>query len=235
MSAKKRANTRDEQKKRAGRRHGAGTGEARQPEPEAAAAQAEEAEEAKEAAGAPAEAEAEEAGEVARLQAEVDDLKDQLLRALAETENVRRRGERERQDAAKYAVAPLAKDLLGVADNLRRAVESAPAKEEVADETLKTLLTGVEMTERELSEVFRRYGIEPIEALGRKFDPHRHEAMFEVPDSGQPAGTVVQVLQTGYMLHDRLLRPARVGVAKAAGGEGAAGGGAKGGNVDTQA
>lgn len=160
-------------------------------------------------------AEAEESP-VATLEAEVAQLKDQLLRALAETENVRRRAERERNDAQKYAAAPVLKDLLGVADNLSRAIASVPEDAAEGDERLATLLDGVKLTEKELVGAFARHNVVKLEPLGEPLDPHRHEAMFEVPDPAQASGTVVQVIQPGYLLHDRLLRPARVGVAKAA-------------------
>jgi molecular chaperone GrpE len=150
---------------------------------------------------------------IAELEAEIARLKDQALRALAESENVRRRAERDKEDAGKYAVASLARDLVSVADNLRRALDAAPAAEERTD-AVSSLLTGVEATERELLAAFERRGIARIEPMGEKFDPNRHEAVFEVPGTGQPAGTVVQVLQAGYSIHDRLLRPAMVGVAK---------------------
>jgi molecular chaperone GrpE len=151
---------------------------------------------------------------VSEAEAEVGRLKDQLLRALADTENVRRRAEREKEDASKYAVATFARDMLSVADNLRRALESLPPEQAPNDAT-RNLLTGVEATERELLGVFERRGLKRIEPMGERFDPNFHQAMFEVPNSGQPAGTVVQVLQPGYLIFDRLLRPALVGVAKA--------------------
>ncbi len=168
--------------------------------------------------------------ELERALAEADgkiaDLKDQLLRALAETENVRRRVQRERDDAVRYAAGGLAKDLLPVADNLRRALEAIPKDALETDEALRTLATGVEMTERLLLAAFERHQIRRIDALGQKFDSHLHQAMFEVPGSGLPAGTVAQVMEAGYTIHDRLLRPALVGVAKAeaaaSGGNGAA-------------
>ncbi len=147
--------------------------------------------------------------------AEAAQLKDQLLRALAEMENVRRRTQRERDEATKFAVAGFARELLPVADNLRRALDAIPAAALEADESLRTLAAGVELTERQLAAVFERQNIRKIEPLGEKFDSHLHQAMFEVPGTGQPAGTIVQVLQAGYLLHDRLLRPAMVGVAKA--------------------
>ena len=174
---------------------------------------------------------------VVELEAEVAGLKDELLRALAETENVRRRGQRERDDLRKYAAGPVVKDLLSVADNLARALDSVAAEGLSDDGPLKSLVEGVQMTQRELAQAFERHAIHEIEALGRKLDPHVHEAMFEVPDPNRPNGTVVQVVQPGYMLHDRLLRPARVGVAK--GGPAAAPSGGDqpepGSHVDTEA
>ena len=146
--------------------------------------------------------------------AEASQLKDQLLRALAETENVRRRAQRDREDASKFAVTGFARDLLPVADNLRRALESIPAETIESNELLKTLSEGVELTERQLHGAFERHKIRKIEPLGEKFDSNLHQAMFEVPGTDQPAGTVVQLLQPGYLLNDRLLRPAMVGVAK---------------------
>lgn len=148
------------------------------------------------------------------LQAEVADLKDRLLRQAAETENVRRRLEREKSDASAYAVTSFARDLLAVSDNLRRALDSiAPAIRE--REGMDTVISGVEMTERELKAVLQRHGVSAVEALGQKLDPNLHQAMFEVESSDQEAGIVVQELQTGYRIKDRLLRPALVGVAKA--------------------
>jgi molecular chaperone GrpE len=147
------------------------------------------------------------------LEAENAQLKDQLLRALADTENLRRRAEREKEDTSKYAVATLARDILSVADNLRRALDAMPVDQAPNDAT-RNLLTGVEATERELLSIFERRGIKRIDPVGERFDPNFHQAMFEVPNSGQEAGTVVQVLQPGYVIHDRLLRPALVGVAK---------------------
>ena len=166
-------------------------------------------------AEAEAEVEAEApADATAALQAELAALKDQLLRALAETENLRRRSQREREDALKYAAAPFMRDLIGVVDNLRRAMASVSPEALEADEHLKTLMDGLEMTETELATVFERHHIVKIDPLGERLDPHSHEAMFEVPDPESPSGTVVQVVQAGYRLHDRLLRPAQVGVAK---------------------
>jgi molecular chaperone GrpE len=147
--------------------------------------------------------------------AETGRLKDQLLRALAETENVRRRAARDREDAQRYAASNFAKDMLVVADNLGRALQHIPVEQIETDPALKSLYDGVAATERQLQAAFERHNIKRIDPLGEKFDSNLHQAMFEVPGTGQPAGTVVQVLQPGYMIHDRLLRAAMVGVAKA--------------------
>jgi molecular chaperone GrpE len=153
---------------------------------------------------------------VAALEAELAEEHDRLLRALAETENIRRRAQREREDAAKYAVSGFAKDLLSAADNMRRALESLPG-EKVRDEPTRNLLAGVAATERELLAVFERHGIRRIDPRGQRFDHNFHQAIYESEQADQPAGTIIEVLQPGYLLHDRLLRPAMVGVAKAAG------------------
>jgi molecular chaperone GrpE len=153
---------------------------------------------------------------VAALEAELGEAKDKLLRALAETENVRRRTQREREDAQRYGAANFARDMLNVADNLRRALEHAP-DEEAQDEAMRAILAGVAATERELLAALERNGVKRIEPkAGERFDHNLHEAMFEVEHTGQPAGSIVQVLQPGYLIHDRLLRPAMVGVAKGA-------------------
>jgi molecular chaperone GrpE len=167
---------------------------------------------------APVEQEAEDPGaevDIAALESELADTKDRLLRALAETENVRRRAQREREDASKYAVAGFAKELVSVADNLRRALDSLP-EAEAKDERTRSLLAGVEATERELLRVFERHGIRRIDPKGERFDHNFHEAVFEAERPGNPAGTIIEVLQPGYVLHDRLLRPAMVGVAREA-------------------
>ena len=148
------------------------------------------------------------------LRAEIASQKEQLLRALAEVENVRRRLQREKQDATKFAVSAFAKAVLPVADNLERALQSAPEEARAANESLKNLCIGLEMTQNELKTAFERNGIKMVEAMGKKLDPNLHQAMFEVEDTSVTAGTVVQVIQPGYVLHERLLRPAMVGVAK---------------------
>lgn len=152
---------------------------------------------------------------IAELESEAGTLRDQLLRALAEAENTRRRAERDRQEAAKYGAVPLARDLLTVADNLRRALESVPEtlREDEAGGG-RNLVEGVELIERELMAAFARHGISKVEPLGEPFDHALHQAMFELEDKDKPAGTVVQMLQPGYTLHDRLLRAAMVGVSK---------------------
>jgi len=197
-----------------------GTTEGASPEQAAAQAAAETARRAEEAAAAEAGGQADGdplevlRAEAETLRAEVADLKDQLLRALAEAENVRNRARRDREETLRHAAAPLAKDLLPVADNLRRAIESVSAEAAEEDPRLKGLLVGVEMTEKSLLEAFAKHGVARIEPLGERLDPHRHEAMMELHDPSKPPGTVAQVLEVGYVLHERLLRPARVAVAK---------------------
>ncbi len=158
---------------------------------------------------------AEAGDELATLTAENAKLKDQALRALAEVENMRRRAERDREDTNKFAISSFARDLLSVADNLNRALAAVPS-DHAGDESVKNLIAGVEATERELLAAFERRGLTRIEPMGEKFDPNFHQAMFEVPDNSHPVGTVVQVLAPGWVIHERLLRPAMVGVSKAA-------------------
>jgi molecular chaperone GrpE len=153
------------------------------------------------------------AARAAEAAAQLADCKDRLLRALAEQENARRRARREREEAVRFAASGLARDLLATADNLRRAIESVP-EERIADETVRRLLAGIVATERALLDALAKHGIHRIASLGERFDPDRHEAVFEVTAPEQPAGTVAEVLQEGYLHHDRLLRPAMVGVAK---------------------
>lgn len=152
--------------------------------------------------------------QVAELEAEVARLKDERLRALAEAENVRRRAQRDRQEASQYAISGFARDLLAVADNLQRALASIDPAARTIDPALDALASGIEMTERQLLAVLERYGVKPIEAEGAPFDPHVHEAMFEIDNPSVEHGTVLQVLEPGYLLHERTLRPARVGLAR---------------------
>jgi molecular chaperone GrpE len=151
---------------------------------------------------------------LAETERELARVNDERLRALAEAENVRRRAARDKVDASKYAIASFARDVLPVADNLRRAADAVDAEARKQDSALEALVAGVEMTEKELLGVLARYGITPIEAEGQRFDPHVHEAMYEVPDESVPHGTVVQELERGFMIHDRPLRPSRVGVSR---------------------
>ena len=154
-------------------------------------------------------------GDVLSPEEQIADLKDKLLRALAENENIIRRARRDREDAGKYAAANFARDMLSVGDNLHRALAAIPDALRDGDAETKAFIEGVEMTGRELLSVLERHGIVRISPLGEKFDHDRHEALFEVPTADADPGIVVQVLEDGFMVHDRLLRPARVGVAKA--------------------
>ena len=149
------------------------------------------------------------------LQAEVASLKDRVLRTMAEMENLRRRTDREVADAKSYGVSSFAREMASVADNLQRAQASLPvdAKGEVPA-AVRSFIDGVELTERDLISRLARFGVKPIETTGERFDPNRHEALFEVPDETVPTGTVVQQVETGYMIGERVLRPAKVGVSR---------------------
>ena len=159
---------------------------------------------------------------VEALQAENTDLRDRVLRLAAEMENLRKRMEREIADTRAYAITKFARDMLTATDSLSRAMLVLPPEaRDTADGPMKSLIEGIELTEREMQRLLAVHGVKPIEAEGQKFDPHRHQAMFEVPDPTRPEGTVVQVVQTGYAIGDRVLRPAMVGVAKGGGAAGA--------------
>lgn len=147
------------------------------------------------------------------LTAEMAKMKEQVLRAMAESENTRRRLSKELEDARKYSVSKFAKEMLTVSDNFRRALDAVP-KDNAQDESLKNLMDGVEATERQLLSTMERFGIKQIETLNKPFDPHMHQVMMEQEDPSKPAGMVINVLQEGYMIHDRLLREAMVVVAK---------------------
>ncbi len=160
-------------------------------------------------------AEAAQPDPVAALTAEVAALKDRLLRTLAEMENLRRRTEKEVADARVYGVSNFARDILAVADNMERAMKALDDElRDKAEAGVKALLDGVELTERELIKVMEKHGVRRIEPQGQKFDPNLHQAMLEIPDPSVPAGTVVQIMQPGYTIGERVLRPALVGVAK---------------------
>lgn len=151
---------------------------------------------------------------IAALESELEAVRQEVLYAQADTQNVRRRLEQEKTNASAYAATNFARDILSVKDNLERGLAAIPA-ELRADERLKALITGIEATGRELESVFQRHGISKVEAIGQKLDPNRHQAMIEVPSADAEPGTIVQEMQAGYMIKDRLLRPALVGVAKA--------------------
>ena len=162
------------------------------------------------AAGAPDAAET--------LKTENAELKERVLRLAAEMDNLRKRMEREVADTRTYAITKFARDMLSATDALSRALMVLPAEaRDTADGPMKSLIDGIELTEREMQRLLATHGVKPIEAEGQKFDPHKHQAMFEVPDPSRPEGTVVQVVQTGYAIGDRVLRPAMVGVAKGGG------------------
>ena len=153
--------------------------------------------------------------QISASQAEVAELKDRLLRALADAENTRRRAEREKLDASQYAIAGFARDILAVADNFARAVEACPKEaRDSARPQVKAVIEGVEATERQLLATLERHGVKPIDTSDGKFDPHLHQAIAEVAAEGKAPGTIVNIVQTGYVIGDRLLRPAMVTVAR---------------------
>lgn len=153
--------------------------------------------------------------QIDEIAAERDDFRDKFMRALADAENSRKRSERDRREAEQYGGSKLARDMLPVFDNLTRALEAAGEEQRAAS---AALLEGVELTLRELINVFKKHGIEPIQPeVGEKFDPQLHQAMFEAPVPNTKAGDIIQVSQAGFMLHDRLLRPAQVGVSSTPG------------------
>ena len=155
------------------------------------------------------------AGSAEALAKEAADARDKMLRTLAEMENLRKRTSREVADARTYGITGFARDVLDIADNLQRALDALPAEaREAADSGLKALIEGVELTERSLLNTLEKNGVKKFDPSGGKFDPNFHQAMYEVPDPSVPAGTVVQVMQSGFMIGDRILRPALVGVSK---------------------
>jgi len=151
---------------------------------------------------------------IVALQAEAADLKDRLLRAHAEMENIRKRSDREKEETAKYAVTKLARDIVNVGDNFQRGIDAIPAGAAELDPALKSFLEGVRMTERELLNVLERHGIRRVHPMSEPFNPHLHQAVMELARSDVPNGTIVQVFQAGFMIEDRVLRPAMVAVAK---------------------
>jgi molecular chaperone GrpE len=156
-----------------------------------------------------------EPGSAEALAKEAADARDRMLRTLAEMENLRKRTSREVADARTYGITGFARDVLDIADNLQRALDAVPAEAKAAaDPGLKALIEGVELTERSLLNALEKHGVKKFDPMGEKFDPNFQQAMYEVPDPSVPAGTVVHVVQAGYMIGDRVLRPAMVGVAK---------------------
>ena len=156
-----------------------------------------------------------EEGSVEALTKDIADAKDRMLRTLAEMENLRKRTMKEVADARSYGISGFARDVLDIADNLQRALDAVPLEaREAADPGLKALIEGVEITERSLHKTLEKNGVQKIEPLGEKFDPNFHQAMYEVPDSTVPSGTVIQVVQAGYTIGERILRPALVAVTK---------------------
>lgn len=156
---------------------------------------------------------------VQELEDEVASMKDKALRALAEAENTRRRAEKSQNDTAKFAISKFAKDLLEVSDNMRRAIDSIPKEQIEENDLIKNIVVGIEATEKSMLSVFERNGIKKIEPTEGKFDPNLHEAMFEAEDPSKQPGEIIQLIEPGFMLNDRLLRPARVGVAKGSAGK----------------
>lgn len=154
------------------------------------------------------------AAAVQALIAENAGLKDKALRTLAEMENVRRRTEKEVADAKVYGVTSFARDMLTFADNLRRALDNVPKDVMASDPALKTFVEGIELTERDFLSRLQRHGVRKLEPKGQKFDPNFHEALFEIPDESVPTGTVAQVVEDGFAIGERVLRPAKVGVAR---------------------
>jgi molecular chaperone GrpE len=157
---------------------------------------------------------AEVAGDLDALLAENADMRDKLLRTMADMENLRRRTEREKEDTSRYAISNFARDVLTIGDNLRRVIEHVPADAASKDPALKSFFEGVELTERELLKTLEKHGVTRLEPLGERFDPNQQQAMYEMPTTDVPEGTVVQVMQAGYTIGDRVLRPALVAVSK---------------------
>jgi molecular chaperone GrpE len=154
------------------------------------------------------------AAKVETLEGQIADLTDRLLRAHAEMDNMRKRAEREKEETAKYAITKFARDVVAAGDNFQRAIDAVPPEAAELDPALKSFLEGVTMTEREFLNALERHGVKRIDPAGGLFNPHQHQAVMENENPSVPAGTILQVLQSGYMLEDRVLRPAMVIVAK---------------------
>jgi molecular chaperone GrpE len=156
----------------------------------------------------------EEAAQEPNLEDRLAAANDQLLRSLAELENTRKRAERDRAEALKYGAMSFARDMLGVADNFQRALKAVDDMAEEVPEAMRGLLDGIAATQRDLLAALARHKVTPLDPMGEKFDPNMHEAMFEAPGTDQESGTIIEVIETGYMMEARLLRPAKVGIAK---------------------
>jgi len=154
------------------------------------------------------------AADLDTLLSENAEMRDKLLRTMADMENLRQRTEREKTDTSRYAISNFARDVLTIGDNLRRTIEHVPADAAAQDPALKSFLEGVELTERELLKMMEKHGVTKLEPLGQRFDPNQQQAMYEVPTTEVPEGTVVEVMQAGYTIGDRVLRPALVAVSK---------------------
>lgn len=152
--------------------------------------------------------------QILALQSEVATAKDRALRALAEAENTRRRAVREREEATRYGVAELAREMLSVADNFAMALNAIPAEARAKDPQIESVMAGIDMTQRQLQQALERFGVRQFQPEGGQFDPNVHEVFMEMENTGKPPGTITNVIQAGYTIHDRLLRPARVAVAK---------------------
>lgn len=152
--------------------------------------------------------------EVTKLEGQIKDLTDRLLRAHADMDNLRKRSEREREETARYAISKFAVDIVGMTDNFERTIAAVPPDAAAADPALQALLEGVQMTEAEFLKVLERHGVRRIDPLGELFNPHAHQAMMESQNPGVPAGTILQVFQPGYQIADRIIRPAMVVVAR---------------------
>lgn len=147
------------------------------------------------------------------LEEQLAEMKDRWMRTMADLENLRRRSQREKEEALKYGAVGFAREMVNVADNIKRAVDSKPDEQDLSD-AMKSYLAGVEMIAKEFISAFEKQGIKVLDSMHKPFDPNCHQAIFEVPTNEHPVGTILQVIQEGYMMHDRLLRPALVGVAK---------------------
>lgn len=175
-------------------------------------------------------------GRIRELEDELSRVKEHMLRALTDAENARKRAQKDREEAGKYAITAFARDLLSFADNFTRALDAIPDDLKDVEPRIANVISGIEAMEKELMNTFEKHGIQRLDPMDEPFDPNFHEVMFEAPATGKPAGTVVQIIEPGYMIKDRLLRPAKVGIAKSMPGEdGASGDNKPGSQIDQEA